>query len=198
MRLALTASADCSEAEDANAAIEAALRDKPDVCVLDFTPPRRGIRTAAEIASKVPGAAVVVMTDRIDEDEFLDAVRAGASGYVSQEIDPLRLPHLVRGLMRGEVAVPRVLVTRLIDELRGRERRRHLVLAGSRRIDLTEREWQVVEALREGMTTRQIADRLGITQVTVRRHISGVHQKLGVHKRSELLELLDGAMSPGA
>lgn len=193
VRLALAADADCSEAEDADAAVAAALRDKPDVCVVDFDPPGRGIRAAAQITSQVPGAAVVVMTRRIDEDEFIAAVRAGATGYLSESVDPARLPHVVRGLMRGEAAVPRILVTRLIDELRGREpRRRHLELHERRRVELTPREWEVVESLRQGMSTREVAELLGIASVTVRRHVSSVHQKLGVRSRAELLRLLAG------
>ncbi len=130
------------------------------------------------------------MTRRIDEDEFIAAVRAGATGYVSQGIDPARLPYVIRGVMRGEAAVPRRFVGRLIDELRGRERRRHLELHEQRRVELTPREWDVVEGLRQGMSTREIAQSLGISEVTVRRHLSGVHQKLGVRTRSELLQLV--------
>jgi DNA-binding NarL/FixJ family response regulator len=189
IRLALSGSADVSEAGDAEAAVDMAVRDRPDVCVVDFTA-GRGIRAAAEITTRLPGAAVVVMTDRVDEDEFLDAIQAGATGYVSQQIDPARLPHVIRDVMRGEAAVPRALVTRLLDEFRGRERRR-LVLRERRGVELTEREWQVVECLRHGMSTRQIAERLGIREVTVRRHISGVHHKVGVRTRAELLDMLD-------
>ena len=190
IRLALADAAEVSEADDADAAVDIAVRDRPDVCVVDFSPAGRGIRATAEITTRIPGATVVIMTDRIDEDEFLNAIQAGATGYVSQQIDPARLPHLIRDLMRGEAAVPRALVTRLLDEFRGRERRR-LALRERRGVELTEREWQVVEALRQGMTTRQIAERLGIREVTVRRHISGVQHKVGLRTRSELLGLLD-------
>jgi DNA-binding NarL/FixJ family response regulator len=189
MRLALADAADCSEVADADAAVDAAVRERPDVCVVDFSPPGRGIRAAAEITTRLPGATVVVMTDHIDEEEFLTAMQAGAAGYVSQQIDPSRLPHLIRGVVRGEAAVPRALVTRLIAEFRGRERRR-VTLRERRGVELTRREWQVVEALQCGLTTRQIADRLSIAEVTVRRHISGVGQKVGARTRSELLELL--------
>ena len=195
IRLALSEAADVSEAGDADAAVDIAVRDRPDVCVMDFSPAGRGIQAAAEITNRFPGATIVVMTERIDEDEFLNAIQAGATGYVSQQIDPERLPHLIRDLMRGEAAVPRALVTRLLDEFRGRERRR-LALRERRGVDLTEREWQVVEALRQGMTTRQIADRLGIREVTVRRHISGVFHKVGVPTRAELLALLDDVAPP--
>jgi DNA-binding NarL/FixJ family response regulator len=191
MRLALAGSAECSEAEDANSAIEAALRHRPDVCVVDFIPAGRGIQAAAEITSMLPEAAVVVMTERLDEDEFLAAVRAGASGYVLEGIDPLRLPHMIRSILRGEAAVPRSLVPRLIDEFRGRERRRKLMIKGGRPVELTSREWDVVEALRRGLTTRETATLLSISEVTVRRHVSTVHRKVGVTSRRQLLQLLE-------
>ena len=69
LRLALGEAADCSEADDAATAIATAIRDRPDVCVVDFDPPGRAIRAVAEITSKVPGSSVVVMTRRIDEEE---------------------------------------------------------------------------------------------------------------------------------
>ena len=191
VRLALADAADCSEADDADSAVAAAVREQPDVCVVDFDPPGRAIRAAAEIIAKVPRASVVVMTRRIDEEEFIAAVRAGAIGYLLEGIDPARLPHVVRSLMRGEAAVPRALVPRLIDELRGREgRRRHLDLSERRRVELTAREWEVVDLLRKGMSTRSIAELLGISAVTVRRHVSAVHGKLGIRSRAELLRLL--------
>jgi two-component system, NarL family, nitrate/nitrite response regulator NarL len=190
VRLALGSAADCSEADDTEAAVATAVRDQPDVCVVDFDPPGRAIRAAAEITSKVPRAAVVVMTRRIDEEEFIAAVRAGAIGYLPEGVDPARLPYVISSVMRGEAAVPRALVPRLIDELRGREGRRHLDLYQRKRVELTGREWEVVDLLRKGLSTRAIAELLGISAVTVRRHISAVHAKLGVQSRAELLRLL--------
>jgi two-component system, NarL family, nitrate/nitrite response regulator NarL len=193
MRLALAEAAHCDEVDD-EAAVTVAVREHPDVCVVS------NVRTAAEITSKVPGATVVVMTDRIDEDECLAAIYAGASGYVSDQIDPSRLPYVISDVMHGQAAVPRALVGRLVSELRGRERRRHLEVRERPSIELTERESQMVEALRRGLSTRQIAQGLGISEVTVRRHISGVHRKLGVRKRADLLHLLSpaGASPPPA
>ena len=190
IRLALAEAADCSEVGDAEAALDAALRDRPDVCVVDFTPAGRSIRAAAEIMARLPGAAVVVMTDHLDEEEFLRAIHAGALGYLSHQVDPTRLPYIIRDVIRGEAAVPRTLVTRLLAEFRGRERRR-VALRERRGVELTEREWQVAEALKAGMSTREIAHKLDIADVTVRRHIGGVSQKVGARTRTELLSLLD-------
>ena len=196
MRLALAEDAECSEAGDAEAAVAAAVRDKPDVCVFDFDPPGRAIRATAEITSRVPEASVVMFTRRMDEEEFLAAVRAGVTGYLPEDVDPARLPYVVRSVMRGEAAVPRALVARLIDELRGREgRRRSFQIQERRRVELTAREWDVVDLLRQGLSTRSIAEILGISAVTVRRHVSAVHGKLGVNTRAELLELLAAEQS---
>ena len=84
-------------------------------------------------------------------------VRAGASGYLPQSLDPSRLPFVVRGVMRGEAAIPRRFVARLIDEVRRGERRRNLSIPGRRPVELTGREWEVVELLRQGLPTREMA-----------------------------------------
>ncbi len=193
VRLALREDVDCVEAADEEDAVAVAARDRPDVCVLDFSPTKKGIRVAARIAAKLPEAAIVLMSRRLDADECLAAVRAGVAGYLPETIDPNRLPFVVRGLLRGEAAIPRHLVGRLIDELRGRDRRPQLELLERRRVELTAREWDVVQRLRQGMSTKEIARSLEISEVTVRRHISGVDQKLGVASRADLLRLLETA-----
>jgi DNA-binding NarL/FixJ family response regulator len=190
LRLALESEADCTEASDLDSAVETAVRDRPDVCVVDLMSSEQRIHAATEIAARVPSAAVIVLTALLDEAEFLAIVRAGAAGYLPETVDPARLPYVVRDVMRGEAAVPRKFVSRLIAELRGRERRRNVMLPEARRVVLTRREWQVVELLQQRLGTREIAERLGISQVTVRRHLGAVEQKLGVTNRRELLDLL--------
>jgi len=76
LRLALESEAVCTEAGDGDSAVEAAVRDRPDVCLLDFESPGRGVRAVSEIISRVPGAIVIVLTNRVEEDEFMAAVRA--------------------------------------------------------------------------------------------------------------------------
>ena len=196
IRLALEASADCSEAMNPDEALSAAVRERPDVCVIDFDPAERGIAAAARITAKAPGTSAVVLTSRVDADEFVAAMRAGAVGYLPAAIDPLRLPHVIESVMRGEAAVPRALVARLVSELRGREaRRRRFTLRGRKSAELTAREWEVLELVGKGTSTRAIAERLGISAVTVRRHASTGKRKLGVRTREELLRILAGAGS---
>jgi DNA-binding NarL/FixJ family response regulator len=193
LRLALEPGARCTEVADAQAAVDAAVRDRPDVCLLGLDPPGQGLRVVHEIATQVPSAAVILITNKLDEEEFMAAVRAGASGYVTQSLDPARLPFVVRSAMRGEPAVPRRFVTRLLDELRLRERRRTVVLAGKGRVALTAREWEVAEMLLRSASTAEIAEELGVAPVTVRRHIGSIEQKLGVSTRAEVITLLSDA-----
>jgi DNA-binding NarL/FixJ family response regulator len=198
LRLALEPEARCTEAADAESAVDAAVRDRPDVCLLGLDPSGQTLRVVNEIVSRVPSAAVILLTSKLDEEEFMAAVRAGASGCLTNKLDPARLPHVVQGAMRGEPAVPRKFVSRLLDELRTRERRRSVVLEGKGRIALTAREWEVVELLLRSASTSDIAAELGVAPVTVRRHVGSVERKLGVTTRAEVVELLsaDPAAAP--
>jgi len=188
LRLALEPEARCTEAADAASAVASAVRDQPDVCLLGLDPSGR-LNVVSEIVTRVPSAVVILLTSRLDEDEFMAAVRAGATGYLTNALDPARLPYVVQGALRGEPVVPRKFVSRLLDELRTRERRRSVVLAGRGRVVLTSREWEVVELLLSGATTSEMAKDLGVAPVTVRRHLGSVERKLGVSTRAEVVEL---------
>jgi DNA-binding NarL/FixJ family response regulator len=190
LRLALEGDASCSEASDADSAVAAAVRDRPDVCLLSLKAGANRIRAAAEIVARVPSVAVIVLTNRPDEEEFMAAMRGGASGYLPQSLDPDRLPHVVRGAIRGEPAVPRRFVARLLAELQHQTQARTFVRVGAVRVPLTIRESEVVELLRRGASTAEIAEELGIAAVTVRRHVGSIEQKLGVSTRVALMRLL--------
>jgi DNA-binding NarL/FixJ family response regulator len=189
LRLALERDADCVEAGDGPSAVATARASQPDVCVIDLEAQRQRLRTVNELQARVPEAAIIVLTDRLDEDEFMAVVRAGASGYLPQNVDPSRLPAVVQSVMRGETAFPRRFVRRLIDELRGRGDRYSLSVEG-RSVTLTAREWEVVELFRLGYTTREIAERLGISQITARRHLGAIEGKVGARTRADLLDIL--------
>jgi DNA-binding NarL/FixJ family response regulator len=183
----------CAAVADAPAAIEAARREHPDVCLLDIHMPGGGIRAAERISRDLPDAAVVMLTvSRTDADLF-DALRAGASGYLLKDIDPVRLPHALRGVLDGEAALPRRLVALLVEEFRERRRRRRVPLVGRRSIELTDREWEVLDLMKQGLSTNQIAERLFVSPVTVRTHVSAILRKLQVPTRQAALELLGTA-----
>jgi DNA-binding NarL/FixJ family response regulator len=170
--------------------VEAAVQDRPDVCLLGLKGGSR-IRAVTEIVARAPSVHVIVLTNRPDEDEFMAAMRGGAAGYLPQSLDPERLPYVVRSTLQGEPAVPRRFVARLLAELQSQTTaRRTFVHVGSERVPLTIRESEVVESLRRGSSTSEIAGELGIAQVTVRRHIGSIAQKLGVTTRAGVVRLL--------
>ena len=181
----------CAEAADAASAIEAARRDRPDVCLLDIHMPGDGIHAAEAIARDLPEAAIVMLTVSRTDTDLFNALRAGASGYLLKDIDPARLPLALRGVLEGEAALPRRLVALLIEEFRERKRRRRVPLVGRRGVELTDREWEVLELMKKGLTTDEIATSLFISPVTVRTHVSSILRKLHVSTREAALELLE-------
>jgi DNA-binding NarL/FixJ family response regulator len=181
----------CAEVGDAASAIEAARRELPDVCLLDIHMPGDGIHAAEEISRELPETAVVMLTVSRTDSDLFDALRAGASGYLLKDIDPARLPLALHGVLEGEAALPRQLVALLIEEFRERKRRRRIPLRGRRSAELTDREWEVLELMRQGCSTEEIAARFFISPVTVRTHVSAILRKLHVPTREAAIELLE-------
>lgn len=179
-----------AEVGDAKSAIEEAVRERPDVCVLDIHMPGGGIHAAERITSKVPETVVVMLTVSREDDDLFEALRAGASGYLLKDTDPDRLPIALRGVLSGEAALPRSLVARVVEEFSGRGRRR-VSLKRSRGVNLTAREWQVLEQMRDGKTTAEIAEGMFVSPVTVRTHVSAILKKLRVTSRQEAIELFE-------
>ncbi len=183
----------CGEAADAHGTVELALAKRPDLCLLDVNMPGGGIRAARKITKALPECVVVMLTVSRDDADLFDSLRAGAAGYLLKDTDPARLPHALRGAMAGEAPVPRTLVSRLIDEFRTRGLRRRLPLRGRRGEELTSREWEVLDLMAEGLSTAEIAGRLFVSPVTVRRHISGLLEKLGAPDRETAVGLFRDA-----
>ena len=180
-----------AEAGDAAGAVAAAKEHKPDICLLDIHMPGGGVRAAATIAEVLPDVKIVMLTVSRDDDDVFEAIRAGAAGYLLKDMDPDRIPHALEGVVSGETVLPRTLLTRVIDEFRGRSRRR--LLPGRGGADLTEREWEVLEQLRDGRSTAEIAERLYVSPATVRSHVASVLRKLRVPDRQAAIRLLNEA-----
>ena len=148
--------------------------------------PGGGVAAAWEISSRLPRTKIVMLTVSREDRDLFAALRAGASGYLLKEMDPARLPHALNDVLNGEAALPRTLVARLIDELRDRTPRRRKALAEGPYAELTSREWQVLELLRQDLSTAQIARRLVLSPVTVRTHVNAILRKLQLRDREEL------------
>jgi DNA-binding NarL/FixJ family response regulator len=164
----------CAEAGDAEQGIRAAKREQPDVCLVGREIPGDALFAVRGICRAAPSAAVVVLSAERDVDDLLEVVRAGATGYYPGPVEAERLCRIVRAVAANEAVVPRSLVLELMLELRGSD-------------GLTGRESQVLRLLRRGNTTADIAQRLHIAPVTVRRHISELVHKLGVEDRRSLI-----------
>jgi DNA-binding NarL/FixJ family response regulator len=192
VRVALEADGFVIVGEAATAAdvVNTAVVRRPDACLLDLDLPGGGIAATKAISERVPETGVVILAASASKADLLDAIRAGASGYLLKSIDALGLSVAVRRALAGEAAIPRRLVRSLFEEIRERGTRRQMPLQRERRAGLTPREWQVLELIFEGLPTREIAVQLGVTDVTVRRHASQVVRKLGVPNRTTLTRRL--------
>lgn len=180
-----------AEASTRDEAVSAAVRERPELCLLDVDMPGSGVDAAAEIVARLPGTTVIMLADSASDGNLFSALAAGAQGYLLKDMDASRLPHALRGALAGEAALPRELVTKVIDEFRRRRSRRSSPVLKRLGVELTEREWEVSELLREDLPTGVIAERLSISPVTVRRHVSELMGKLGAQTREAAVSLLE-------
>lgn len=178
----------CAEAGDAAAAIDGAVREGPDVCILDVRMPGGGVAAAWEISTRLPQTKIVMLTVSRDDTDLFASLRAGAAGYLLKDMDPAQLPNALGDVLNGEAALPPELVARVIDEFRDRSPRRRAVLASGGYETLTSREWQVLDLLRQELTTAAIARRLVVSPVTVRSHVNNILRKVRAESREALLQ----------
>ncbi|MDO8212479.1 response regulator transcription factor [Conexibacter sp. CPCC 206217] len=184
-----------AEAVDARGATVAAQHHAIDVCLLDAGLPGGAISTVAEISARCPRARIVLLAARHSDDELLAALRAGAVGYLLKDIAPAPLARAVRGAARGEAPLSRTLVARVVEELQTRGGARRVRLSDGAVVTLSPRESASLELLRRGLSTKQIAQQLGVSPVTVRRHLSTSVRRLGASDRDAALRLTSHAMA---
>ena len=179
----------CAECATAEEAVQAAMDLLPDVVLLDIHMPGNGIRAAQQIGRAQPQVAVVMLTQSLEDEDLFDALRAGASGYLMKGSNPAQLPAALRAVLAGEAALPRSLVTRILEEFRApsRPRFRRKTAAAAK---LSPREWEVMEMLSQGHSTEEVATRLFVSPTTVRVHVSTVLRKLRVKDRESAFRLL--------
>jgi DNA-binding NarL/FixJ family response regulator len=179
----------CAEAPDAAHAVQLALETKPDICLLDIRMPGGGVAAAWEIAARLPTTKIVMLTVFDDDASLFAALRAGAVGYLTKDLDPRILPRALADAAEGKAAIPRGLVSRMVKQFHGTDPRfRTTAVAGELGPRLTSREWDVLVGLADGCSTREIARRLQLKQSGVRAHISAIVRKLGVEDRDEAVE----------
>jgi two-component system NarL family response regulator len=178
-----------AEAADAAGAVSAVRAHRPDACLLDVHLTGSGIAAAAEIASAVPGTAVVMVTTSRDEADLLAALLAGASGYLLKDAHPARLAPALRGALAGEAVLPQPLVARMVARFGPRAGSGLAPECRSLASGLTDREGEVLALMMEGLSTEAIAGRLFVAPVTVRTHIRAVLRKLQAPDRATAIRV---------
>ena len=176
------------EAADAATAIGAVTRLQPDICLIEIELPDDGLAALGRIVKASPETLVIVLSRSDRPEDVVTAFTRGASGYLLKGLSDERLASTLVAAHNGEPALSRSLVPHLVDEVR-RGSVRRLVLPGGP-VTLTARESEVGELLREGQSTAEIADRLGVSPVTVRRHVGLLLHKLGAESREAAIETL--------
>jgi DNA-binding NarL/FixJ family response regulator len=154
---------------------------RPDVAVLDVRlPDGDGVTVCRELRSRLPELACLMLTSFDDEEALLDSIMAGASGYVLKQIRGSDLVSAVRTVSRGQSLLDPSATTRLMARLRGGQEKQEEpdALPG-----LTDREREILALIGEGLTNRQIGQRLYLAEKTVKNHISRLLAKLGVERR---------------
>jgi DNA-binding NarL/FixJ family response regulator len=175
-----------AEARDGRQAVELTLHYEPDVVVMDVVMPELdGIMATRQIRRQLPEQLIVVLTGAGSDDYELglQALRAGASGFLSKDLEIEALPRALSGMRNGQAAISRKMTLALIDKLRESP----TGAAGMRPVKspLTAREWEVIDLLKTGKTTDEIADELVLSPETIRSHVKNILRKLGVSSRSE-------------
>jgi DNA-binding NarL/FixJ family response regulator len=177
-----------AEAADAETAVTAAARLRPDILLLEIELPGDGLAAVGKLAKVSPKTLIVVLSRSQRPDDVVTALTRGAAGYLLKGISGERLAHTLRGAYDGEPPLSRSLVPYVVEEIRRGSERRLLLPDGA--VTLTPREWEVGELLREQHSTAEIADRLGVSPVTVRRHVGLLLQKLGAESREAAVDML--------
>jgi DNA-binding NarL/FixJ family response regulator len=175
-------------AADGEEAIAAAARTQPDLVLLDLLMPGLdGLSALPRLREAAPGCEVVVLTASGTEENLLAAIRGGAAGYLLKTESPDRIAEFLDGVVQGDAALSGPVARRLLDQVRAGR--------GSGVPDriasvLSARELEVLLLLDEHHSTEEIAQRLFISEHTVRSHVKSLLRKLGVSSRREALEQL--------
>jgi DNA-binding NarL/FixJ family response regulator len=169
------------EAGDGAEAVSAAARLAPDVVLMDVRMPRLdGIEATRRILAANPSVRVLVLTIFDQDDYVFEALAAGASGFLLKDIEPQELARAVRIIAGGDALLAPSVTRRLVGEL-VRQRPR---LAATRRLaDLTERETDVLREIARGLSNREIAGRFGVSETTVKTHVTHMLDKLELRDR---------------
>jgi DNA-binding NarL/FixJ family response regulator len=169
------------EAEDGSEAVEMALRLNPNVILMDLIlPMKSGVEAIKEIVDRNPQARILVLTSFCDDDLVYSAIQAGATGYILKERHPEEVLSAIRTIANGEPFLHPQVAKGLFRSLRNKSKEDENPCK-----PLTEREMEVLHWLAKGTPNKEIAKEIGVSQATVRAHVSNILSKLGLENRSQ-------------
>jgi two-component system, NarL family, response regulator DevR len=170
-----------AEAGDADAALKAVESSHPDVVIMDVRlPGRSGIEACREIRSAFPDTKVLMLTAHSDDEALFSSIMAGAAGFVLKQVRGGDLVGAVRQVARGESLLDPTVTARVLARLRGEGAQ-----ANDGTADLTSQERKILDLVAEGMTNRQIAEKVFLAEKTVKNYVSNILLKLGLSRRAE-------------
>ena len=174
-----------AESASAEEALEIALQARPDVVLIDIDlPGMSGLRLLRELAPRLPSTRIVMLTVSQDQRDVVEAVRLGAVGYLTKDLDADALLRSIRGVRDGDLAMPRRLAARTVRDLvsanLGRPDRSREGIGG-----LSRREEEILRLLTGGLTDREIGEALTISTRTVETHVSNILRKLDARNRAD-------------
>ena len=181
------------EAGDGEATVTAVERLRPDVVLMDLVMPGGGgVAAIRRLRERVPETRVVVLTSFASDDQVIPAVQAGAAGYLLKDVEPSGLEAAVRLVHQGEALLDPQIAGRVMEEVA------HPPAVGDL-ASLTPREREVLGLLGRGLSNRELADTLVVSEKTVKTHVSNILMKLGVHDRTQaaLLAVREGLVDAG-
>lgn len=170
------------EASDGDEAVRMADQLRPDVILMDVTMPDvDGVEATRRIHSSQPEIRVIMLTMHADSDVLASAIRAGASGYLVKDCSTDEVAEAVRMAANGDTALSPQLAATMLDEVRRLDRPTD---SDDERV-VTRREEEVLQLIADGCSTPEVAERLYISQKTVKNHLASIYQKLDARDRTQ-------------
>ncbi len=173
------------EAEDGVEAVDMAIDLAPDVVLMDVRMPRlSGIEAATRVRQSVPAAKILMLTVSDEEEDLYEAIKAGANGYLLKEISIEEVADAIRAVTQGQSLISPSMASKLLDEFTTLSKQADEKVS-PHAPRLTARELEVLQLVAQGLSNRKIAEKLFISENTVKNHVRNMLEKLHVHSRME-------------